>query len=96
MGIAINLYWNNPYTQGRIHPGKYDRGIVLYKMDPDYSYDLEDNKIFSNRFTGYDRGPTDYTKAVRYYRDEPVKVIRPIYIIIVFLVLAFLYVYKRK
>jgi hypothetical protein len=97
MGIAYNLFWNNSNTHASIMPGVYDQGIVLYKMDREYSYDLDNNKIFSNRFEGYDRGPVDYTKAKRYFVDSPPKK-RNYALIIAIAIIAILLIimYKRK
>lgn len=69
VGVAMNLFWNIKNTNQRIDKGIYPNGIVLYSMDTDYTYDLQNKKIFKNKFSGYNGG--SYGSMISYYRDDP-------------------------
>jgi hypothetical protein len=101
MGLGLNLYWNKDKTHERIKPGIYDK-IKLYKMDGNFTYDLQNNKIINNKFEGYNRGIFDYTTS-EYYKDDPRSNLRKKikYIVIVILVIAIIgillsIIFRRK
>jgi len=101
VNVALNLYLENSYTNNEFKPGDYGE-IVLYKMQPDFTYDVSGRKIFKNKFEGYSP-PTNYGLTESYYKDDPRLIMkRRIYYCVLALVLFCIfgvilaYIYRRS
>ena len=69
MGIAINLFWNKKVTHSNIEAGIYGN-VKLLKMTGYNTLDLNNKKVFQNKFDGYKRGSGNYTFSDQ-YEDDP-------------------------
>jgi len=70
MATAVNLFWQRKNTNEAINPGRYD-GILLYLNKGEACFDLQGQKIFTNKYEGY--GKDIYFWNESYYKDDPRK-----------------------
>lgn len=109
MGNAFNLYFNKADTYSNITSGKYGDSIRLFRMNPKYTFDLDDRIVFNNKYDGYSRGPTNYATTLNFYTTNPWKrsciiqtiifrfgnILITVFVVII-LVLIVMYVNHRK
>jgi hypothetical protein len=91
MAISFNLFLERKNTNKPITPGAYSRNgenVVLYQNKGDYCIDLNNKKIFQNKFDGYDG--ENYWKLKSYYKDAPRPVSKKMNIWIILLIIAIL------
>lgn len=67
MGIAMNLYLQNPETFQKFEEGKH-RGYKLYPRGSHYCFNFKGEKIFKTAFEGY---KSDYSPFVQFYKNDP-------------------------
>lgn len=103
VGIALNMYWNNPKTHQSIAPGDYPGGIRLFEMNSDKTWDKDGRTLFNNKFDGYKRGSGNYSFVSSYYKDDPRRGTRQLiknifYGLIVLVIMGFIiaYIFRKK
>ena len=105
MAVALNIFLGRKNTMEKIKPGSYPDGIKLFRVNSNNTstYDLENRKIFTNKFEGYAEGSYGFQK--NYYKNDPSVGFKKIilYIIIAVIVLiivgyitAIIFRYKWK
>jgi len=102
-GVSLNLYFGNKDTNTPFSTGK-KMGVKLLRVDQkmEYTYDLNDRKVFKNKLEGYER-LINYRFIESYYKDDPLLKFKRIFlliclaiIIIALLGLIFSFVFRRK
>lgn len=97
--VATNLFLEKTDTTECVKPGRYG-SVVLFKMDPNFTYDLNGQKIFKNKFTGYK--PTSNYCFSKTFKNDPKKTLRKnlkiicILIMVSILVLIIMVYFWRK